>query len=100
MAKKFRGLGGRNYGGSKKGSNMGELLKQAQKAQEEMESLERVALSIGLSLALVPLVGLLLNYTPWGITLTPIMISLAFLSEGLAFAALVRKYHYYTLSLK
>jgi DNA-binding YbaB/EbfC family protein len=40
MAKKFRGLGGRNYGGSKKGSNMGELLKQAQKAQEEMESLE------------------------------------------------------------
>ncbi len=67
---------------------------------EEMESLERVALSIGLSLALVPLVGLLLNYTPWGITLTPIMISLAFLSEGLAFAALVRKYHYYTLSLK
>jgi len=40
MAKKFRGLGGRNYGGSKKGSNMGELLKQAQKAQEEMENLE------------------------------------------------------------
>ncbi|PIJ60710.1 YbaB/EbfC family nucleoid-associated protein [Mesotoga sp. H07.pep.5.3] len=40
MAKKFRGLGGRNYGGSRKGSNMGDLLKQAQKAQEEMENLE------------------------------------------------------------
>lgn len=40
MAKKFRGLGGRNYGGSKKGSNMNDLLKQAQKAQEEMDTLE------------------------------------------------------------
>jgi len=40
MAKKFRGLGGKNYGGSRNGSNMSELLKQAQKAQEEMESLE------------------------------------------------------------
>ena len=36
---------------------------------EELEGLERVALSIGLSLALVPLVGLVLNYTPWGIRL-------------------------------
>ena len=38
---------------------------------EELEPLERLALSIGLSLALVPLVGLLLNYTPWGIRLAP-----------------------------
>jgi len=30
-----------------------------------------------MSLALVPLTGLLLNYTPWGITLTPITINLA-----------------------
>lgn len=40
MAKKLRGLGGRNYGGSKKGTNMNDLLKQAQKAQEEMDNLE------------------------------------------------------------
>ena len=41
MAKKFRGIGGKNYGGSSsKASNMNELLKQAQKAQEEMETLE------------------------------------------------------------
>jgi uncharacterized membrane protein len=38
---------------------------------------ERVALSLGLSLAVVPLIGLVLNYTPWGIRLTPILVSLA-----------------------
>lgn len=41
MAKKLRGLGGRNFGGSsKKAGNISELLKQAQRAQEEMEKLE------------------------------------------------------------
>lgn len=39
--------------------------------------MERVALSFGLSLAVVPLMGLILNYTPWGIRLYPILISLA-----------------------
>ena len=38
---------------------------------------ERVALSFGLSIAVVPLVGLVLNFTPWGIRLDPILISLA-----------------------
>ncbi len=41
MPKRIRGLGGRSVGGSQKRSGqMGELLKQAQKAQEEMEGLE------------------------------------------------------------
>lgn len=38
---------------------------------------ERVALSFGLSIAVVPLIGLALNFTPWGIRLDPILISLA-----------------------
>jgi uncharacterized membrane protein len=38
---------------------------------------ERVALSFGLSIAVVPLIGLILNFTPWGIRLYPILISLA-----------------------
>ena len=38
---------------------------------------ERVALSFGLSIAVVPLIGLVLNFTPWGIRLDPILISLA-----------------------
>ena len=37
----------------------------------EIDNIECTALSIGMSLALVPLVGLLLNYTPRGIILTP-----------------------------
>ncbi len=41
-----------------------------------LDSIERVALSFGLSIAVVPLIGLILNYTPLGIRLYPILISL------------------------
>ena len=41
-----------------------------------LDSIERVALSFGFSIAVVPLIGLILNYTPWGIRLYPILISL------------------------
>lgn len=58
----------------------------------ELDGIERFALSVGLSLALVPLVGLLLNYTPWGIRLTPILISLTIFTVGLCLAGLLRKF--------
>lgn len=58
----------------------------------ELDGIERIALSVGLSLALVPLVGLLLNYTPWGIRLDPIMISLTVLTVGLALVAFARRF--------
>jgi uncharacterized membrane protein len=41
-----------------------------------IETVERVALSMGISIAIVPLIGLALNYTPWGIRLEPILSSL------------------------
>jgi uncharacterized membrane protein len=41
-----------------------------------LSGIERLALSFGLSIAVVPLIGLVLNYTPWGIRLYPILISL------------------------
>jgi len=66
---------------------------------DEMDTLVRVALSIGLSLAVVPLIGLVLNYTPWGIRLEPIMASLALFSEVMAVAWVVRRFRYYRLSL-
>jgi len=47
---------------------------------------------VGLNFALVPLVGLLINYTPLGIRLTPIVISLTIFTVGLSLAALVRKF--------
>lgn len=67
---------------------------------DELDPLERLALSIGLSLALVPLVGLVLNYTPWGIRLTPVTISLALIAEALALYALYRKYRYLRLGTR
>jgi len=42
----------------------------------QLDTIERVALSFGLSIAVVPLIGLILNYTPWGIILYPILTSL------------------------
>jgi len=60
--------------------------------ERQLDSIERFALSVGLSLALVPLVGFLLNYTPWGIRLNPIVISLTVLTVGLAMIAVTRRY--------
>ena len=45
--------------------------------QEGLDGVERLALGLGLSLALVPLIGLALNFSPWGIRLTPIVVSLS-----------------------
>jgi uncharacterized membrane protein len=39
-----------------------------------IDGIERVALSFGLSIAVVPLIGLVLNFTPWGIRLVPILV--------------------------
>ena len=44
--------------------------------RESLSGIERFALSFGISMAVVPLIGLILNYTPWGIRLYPILISL------------------------
>ncbi len=45
--------------------------------RNQVGNIERVALSLGLSIVVVSLIGLILNYTPWGIRLYPIFISLA-----------------------
>ena len=68
--------------------------------RDELEDLERFALGVGLSLALVPLVGLVLNYTPWGIRLNPIFAGLTLLVVGFSCAAVIRKYSYHLLTLE
>jgi uncharacterized membrane protein len=60
-------------------------------ADKNLDTIERAALSFGMSLALVPIVGLLLNYTPWGIRLTPITVSLTALTLSFATAAVIRE---------
>lgn len=49
----------------------------------EIDWIERIALSVGLSIAVVPLLGLLLNFTPFGIRLPSIVATVT------AFASLV-----------
>jgi len=60
--------------------------------KKELDSLERFALSVGLSLAVVPLIGLILNYLPWGIRLAPITVSLSLFVVSFAILAAARKY--------
>ena len=57
-----------------------------------LDAVERLALSFGLSIALVSLIGLILNYTPWGIRLYPILISLAVLIITLSIATWYRRW--------
>ncbi len=54
--------------------------------KKELDTIERIALSFGLSIAITPLIGLVLNYTPFGIRLTPILVSL--LTFNVIFSAL------------
>jgi uncharacterized membrane protein len=49
-----------------------------------------VALSFELSIAVVPLIGLGLNYTPWGIRLVPVVISLCLFTLLMVFATQLR----------
>jgi len=48
----------------------------SKKTDKGIDKIERIALSFGLSIAIVPLIGLGLNYTRWGIRLQPILFSL------------------------
>jgi len=56
-----------------------------------LDGIERVALSFGLSIVVVSLVGVILNYTPWGIKLYPILISLAVFVAVISIVAWYRR---------
>ena len=61
--------------------------------RDRMGGPERLALSLGLSLAVIPLGGLLLNYLPWGITTESVLYFVAvftFLMSVIAFIILQR----------
>ena len=57
----------------------------------DLDGIERLALSFGLSIAVVPLIGLALNYTPWGIRLDPILASLSVFTLAMTAAAHYRR---------
>jgi hypothetical protein len=66
----------------------------------ELEDLERFALGVGLSLALTPLVGFVLNYTPWGIRLYSITVSITILTLLFGIIGIYRKFKYHMLMLE
>lgn len=59
--------------------------------KKDLDEIERVALSVGLSIAVVPLIGLVLNYTPFGIRLYPVLVSMFFFTFGLSLATAFRR---------
>jgi uncharacterized membrane protein len=59
--------------------------------KNDIDAIERLALSFGLSIAVVPLIGLVLNFTPWGIRLVPIIISLTLFIFIMVFVAHSRR---------
>ena len=59
--------------------------------KDDLDGIERIALSFGLSIAVVPLLGLALNYTPFGIRLVPVLVVLSVFTVSLAVIAGVRR---------
>jgi uncharacterized membrane protein len=57
-----------------------------------IDGIERTALSFGLSIAIVPLIGLALNFTPFGIRLVPILVSISAFTVGATVVAALRRW--------
>ena len=57
----------------------------------EIDWIERIALSFGLSIAVVPLLGLLLIFTPWGIRSVPIVVTISLFTVGMGCVAYWRR---------
>ena len=66
--------------------------------KRELDSVENFALSLGLSLALVSLMGLVLNYTTWGITLNALIVSLTMYVVVVGFATARRSFQLLQMS--
>jgi uncharacterized membrane protein len=59
--------------------------------EDDINLIERIALSFGLSIAVVSLIGLCLNFTPWGIRLDPLVISLTLFTVAMILIAQYRR---------
>lgn len=57
----------------------------------EIDTIERIALSFGLSIAIIPLIGLILNYTPFGIKLEPILLITSLFNVIFSSLAILRR---------
>ena len=62
--------------------------------RNEMDGIERIALSFGMSIAVIALIGLGLNYTSWGIRLEPVLYSIFAFIIILSAIAIIRRRFY------
>jgi uncharacterized membrane protein len=60
------------------------------KTDHGIDVIERIALSFCLSVAIVPLFGLALNFTPWGIQLDTLLLSIFIFTTGIGVVAIYR----------
>ena len=67
-------------------------------SERELEKIEQIALSIGMSLAIVSIIGLLLYYSPWGIGLNTVVYSLLAFTLVFTTIAVTREYQIKKLS--
>jgi hypothetical protein len=58
----------------------------------EKEDLTRYGISFGLSIAIAPLLGLVLNFTPFGLTIFSILVTLLIFTLILLFGGLIRRF--------
>jgi uncharacterized membrane protein len=59
---------------------------------ETLDTIERIALSFGLSIAVTPLIGFALNFTPFGIRLEPILLCITAFNIAFCLLAYWRRY--------
>jgi uncharacterized membrane protein len=57
----------------------------------DIDTIERLVLSIGASIAVTPLIGLLLNFTSWGIQLGSVLVCLTVFIVSMVFIAIYRR---------
>ena len=60
--------------------------------KNQLDVIERIALSLGLSIIVVPISGFFLNYTPWGIRLYTVLISITILILATSLIAWYRRH--------
>ena len=59
--------------------------------RDDINNAERAALSVGLSIGIIAVTGFSLNYTPWGIGLQSVALSLAAVTSACAWLAIKRR---------
>lgn len=59
--------------------------------KNDLDGIERFALSFGFSIAIVPLIGLGLNFTTFGIRLIPVLLSVSFFTLAMCLIAYFRR---------